>query len=130
MGVARATVDYPLGPCGRVNRRLLPAIVREGLVGLRHPMGVLALPDGSPAILGSVHQLMGEAKRHGLLAAITSGLDDPAHGQCLAARGPNFNRDLIRRATDTAGLHLDDGLDVVERGGEHLDRLRTLLAGL
>ena len=34
-----------MGPPG------LPAVVREGLVGLRHAMGVLTFPDGGTAVL-------------------------------------------------------------------------------
>src|SRR5690348_16134623 len=75
MGVARATVPVLLTPSGRVLRRSLPAVVREGLVGLRHAMGVLALPHGSAAILRGIHQFMSETKRHGLLAAVAGSLE-------------------------------------------------------
>src|SRR6266853_6662761 len=121
MGVARATFS----PSG-----VSPAIVREGLVGLRHAMRILAIPDGRAAILGRLHQLVRQAKRHGFFAAATSSLDDPAHRQCLAAGGPYFNRNLVRGATDTARLHFDHRLHVVERRGEHLNGLTALLAGL
>src|SRR2546429_10020813 len=121
MGVARATFS----PSG-----VSPAVVREGLVGLRHAMRVCALPDGRTAILGRFHQLVRQAKRHGFFAAGTGGLDDPAHRQCLAAGRPHFNWNLVRGATDAARLHFDHGLHVVECRREHLDRLTALLAGL
>src|SRR6202047_5683032 len=106
MGVARATV--------RVSSRVSPAVVSEGLVGLRHAMRILALPDGRAAILGRLHQLVRQAKRHGFLAAATGGLDDPAPRQCLAAGGPHFHRNLVRGTTDAARPHFDDRLYVVE----------------
>src|SRR5581483_7525249 len=131
MGVARDTVKRSsCGSSGCVSRRASPPVMREGLVGLRHAMRILALPDGGTAILGGIHQFVSQAERHGFLAAIASGLDHPAHGQRLAARGPNFNRHLVRRTADAARLDLDDGFDVVESGREHLDRLRALPAGL
>src|SRR5579871_2192274 len=108
----------------------LPAVVREGLVRLRHAMRILALAHRGAAILYGIHQLMGEPECHGLLAAIAGGLDHPAHRQCLAARRANFNRNLIRSTTHASRLHLDDRLDVVERRGEDLDRLRTALPRL
>src|SRR5579863_8107124 len=122
MGVARATVQVSFG--------VLPAVMGEGLVGLGHAMRVLALPDGGAAVLGRVHQLVRQAKRHGFLAAVPGGLDDPAHSQCLATRRANFNRYLVSGATDAPRLHFDHGLDVVEGHGQHLDRLAALLAGL
>src|SRR6185437_5028999 len=109
---------------------LLPAVMGERLVGLRHAVGVLALTYRGAAVLGGVHQLVCQAKRHGLLGAIAGRLDDPAHGQCLATRGANFNRYLVSGATDTARLHFHHRLHVVERRGQHLDRLASLLAGL
>src|SRR5580704_5211181 len=97
---------------------LLPTVVSEGLVGLRHAMRVFALPDGRAPVLGGIHQFVREAKRHGFFAAVTGGLDDPAHGQCLAARGANFNRYLVSSAAHATRFHLYHRFDVVERGGE------------
>src|SRR4030081_2095738 len=113
IGVARATVtadpierpEWPSGPLA------LPAVVREGLVGLRHAMRVLALADGGTTVFRGVHQFVSKAKRHGLLAAVTSSLDDPAHRQCLAASRANFNGYLVGGTTHSARLHFDNGLD-------------------
>ena len=88
------------------------------------------LLHGGAAVLGGVHQLVRQAKRHGLLAAIARGLDHPAHRQCLAAGGAHFDRHLVGGAADAARLHFDHRLDVVERGRQHVDRLAALLAGL
>src|SRR5215813_5655184 len=122
MGVARATSVFLV--------QLLPAVVGEGLVGLRHAVRVLALAHGRATVLRGVHQLVRQAKSHGLLATVAGGLDHPAHRQCLAAGGPNFNRHLISGAADAPRLHFDHGLDVVERRRQYLDRLTALLAGL
>src|SRR6185312_2615217 len=108
----------------------LPTVMRKGLVRLRHAMRIFALSHRGTAVLGGIHQLVGEPERHRFLAAVASGLDDPAHRQCLAAGRADFNRDLVRGAADAARLHFNDGLDVVERLGEHLDRFPTPLAGL
>src|SRR6185312_16313076 len=144
MGVARATVNTPLveGLSGRIPRQpgglqggyppftTLPAVVCEGLVGLGHAVRIFALTDSGAATLSGIHQLVGETERHGLLAAVTSSLDDPTHGQCLATSRPNFNGDLVGRTADAAGLHLDDRLHVVQGSGQHFDGFRALLAGL
>src|SRR5579862_3423333 len=123
IGVARATVTdrsyrEPNWPSWLL---ALPAVVREGLVGLRHTMRVLALADGGATVFRSIHQFVSEPKRHGLLAAVASSLDDPAHGQCLAAGRANFNRDLVGGTTHTARLHFDNRFDVVQRNGQHVD---------
>ena len=59
--------------------------MRECLVGLCHAVGVFALADRGATVLGGVHELVRQAERHGLLAALARGLDEPAHGQRLAA---------------------------------------------
>ena len=46
----------------------------------------------------------------------------PANGQRLAARAFDLNRDLVRRATDAAGLDLDHRRRVAERLLEHFER--------
>src|SRR4051794_5721625 len=63
----------------------LPAVVREGLVGLRHAEDVvLALVRA--ALLGlRVEQLVGQALRHRALAAVARELDEPTDGQRAGA---------------------------------------------
>src|SRR3954469_10505284 len=98
------------GRCGR-----LPAVVGEGLVGLRHAEDVvLALVRA--ALLGlRVHQLVGEALRHRLLAPLAGGLHEPAHGQRAGTARGHLDGHLVRRATDAAGADL-------QLRGEDLDR--------
>src|SRR5215218_7304182 len=58
--------------------RALPAVVREGLVGLCHAEDVV-LPLVRAALLGlRVEELVGEALGHRLLAPVACELDEPA----------------------------------------------------
>src|SRR5919197_134218 len=59
----------------------LPAVMREGLVGLRHLVRVLALLDGRAAIVRGVEQLGGELVRHAALRPSPRRADQPAHRQ-------------------------------------------------
>src|SRR3569833_1335730 len=128
IGVARATVVTKRS-FGKGWQKRLPAVVSEGLVGLCHAVRVFALADSGAAVFGGIHQLMGKAERHGLFATVTSSLDDPAHSQCLATSGANFNGHLVGGTTDPARLHFDDRLYVFQRGRQHLDGVATLLTG-
>src|SRR6266545_5566694 len=57
----------------------LPAVVRERLVGLGHPVRVFLLLDRSAAVLGRVEELAGQPLAHRLLAAAVGRHDDPPH---------------------------------------------------
>src|SRR5690606_12397633 len=93
---------------------LLPAVVREGLVGLGHAMDLLALLDRAAAAFGRVAQFGGELARHGGPAALAGGLGQPAHGERHAAGGADLDRDLVGRTTDAAGLDLHGRRDVAQ----------------
>src|SRR4029077_934395 len=105
-----------------------PAIVREGPVGFRHPVRVLALLHGVPPAIRRVEQLGGEPLGHGLLIAVVRGGDDPADTEGLAPRGAHLDRHLIGGAADAARTHLDRRHHVVERLLEHGDRILPGLA--
>jgi hypothetical protein len=107
-----------------------PTVVSECLVGFGHAMGVFALAHGGTAVFGGIHELMGEAERHRLLAAGSRGFDDPAHGERLAALRAHFHGHLVGGAADAARLHFNHRLHVVERGREHGDGIASRLAGL
>src|SRR5947209_13656795 len=114
------------GRCFYFNNRTacnLPAVVREGLVGLRHLVGVLALLHRVAAVVRGIHDLGGQLLRHGLLAALLGVGDQPAHAQRQAAVLPHFHRDLVGGAAHAAGLHLEHRLHVVQRLLEDLERL-------
>src|SRR6266545_8352286 len=59
----------------------LPAVVREGLVGLGHLVGVLALLDRGAETVRGVEDLVHQALGHRLLAAGTGVRRQPAQGQ-------------------------------------------------
>src|SRR5437899_6593228 len=91
---------------------LLPAVMREGLVGLRHLVRVLSLLHGGAAVVGGVQQLTGQLLRHAPLRPPARGADHPAHGQGRPPLRPHLDRHLIRGAatrrdfTSTAGFTL------------------------
>src|SRR5690606_3393444 len=92
----------------------LPAIVREGLVRLRHAMHIFALLHGSSAILGSLEELGRKTLRHALLRALARRINRPAHGQRHLADRTHLDRHLVGGTTDAAGLDLDHGPHVVQ----------------
>src|SRR5215469_13594524 len=59
----------------------LPAVVGEGLVGLRHLVGVLTALDARAKAVAGVEQLVHEPLGHRLLAALPGVRDDPAQRQ-------------------------------------------------
>src|SRR4051794_27032374 len=103
--------------------RGLPAVVREGLVGLRHAEDVVLALVGA-ALLGlRVQQLVGQALRHRLLATVAGELDEPADGERASTRGGNLDRDLVGRAAYAAGADLQHGREGLDRDLEGLDRI-------
>src|SRR5947208_522926 len=98
--------------------------MRERLVGLRHLVRVLSLLYGGAAVARGVEELAGELLGHAALAPTAGGADDPPHRQRGAPVGTHFDRHLIRRPADPPRLDLDRGLHVVDRGFEHLERVR------
>ena len=103
---------------------LLPAVVREGAVGFRHPVRVFALLDGIAPVVGGVDQLGREPVGHRLVVAAAGGLDQPADRQRLAALRANLDRNLVGGAADAARADFDRRRDVVERLLEDLQRIR------
>src|ERR1043166_8987496 len=59
----------------------LPPVMREGLVGFRHPVHVFLLFDRSAARVGGVDQLVRQFVDHGLSGALARILQEPANGQ-------------------------------------------------
>src|SRR6478672_9902537 len=104
-------------PCATAGR-LLPAVVREGLVRLGHLVGVLAALDCSAEAVGGVEDLVHEPLGHRLLTTLTRVADHPAQGQGRGAVRLDLDRHLVGRTADAAGLDLQGRLDVVERALE------------
>src|ERR1700722_15282447 len=94
---------------------VLPAIMREGLVGLRHLVRVLAALDAGAKAVTGVEQLVHQPLGHRLLAARAGVQHDPAKGQGGAARGAHLDRDLVGGTADAAAADLKGRLDVVQR---------------
>src|SRR5690242_14829646 len=84
----------------KVSSDFLPAIVREGPVGLRHPVHVV-LPLERPALLvGGVQDLAGELLVHLLLAPLAREGHEPAHGERAGAPLRHLDRHLVVRTAD------------------------------
>src|SRR5690242_8586970 len=67
------------------SHRTSPAVVGEGLVGLGHLVGVLALLHRGTEAVARVEDLVHEALGHGLLATLRGVADEPAQRERGAA---------------------------------------------
>src|SRR4051794_25840896 len=63
----------------------LPAVVREGLVCLRHPVLIVLGLERAALLVQRVEELAGELLVHALLAPLARVFHDPAHSQCTSA---------------------------------------------
>src|SRR3954471_12322308 len=112
---------FRLEPCASLTGRL-PAVVREGPVGLRHAVDVV-LPLECPALLvAGVEDLADELVDHLLLAALAGERDEPADREGAGAARRDLDRDLVVGTADAARAHLEGGSDRADRLLEHLDR--------
>src|SRR5215831_13302791 len=87
---------------------VLPAIVRERLVRLRHPVDVVLSLERAALLVQRVENLVGELVRHALLAPLARERDDPAHREGAGASLRHLDRNLVVRAADAAAAHLQD----------------------
>src|SRR4029079_9724971 len=105
----------------------LPAVVREGLVGLRHPVDVVLLLECAALRVDRVHQLAGDLLLHPLLAALARELDEPADRERARTALRHLDGHLVVGAADAAGADLEHGRDGLDGA---LERLDGRLAGL
>src|SRR6266704_1155303 len=84
----------------------LPAVVGEGLVGLRHLVHVLAPLHAGAQAVARVQQLVHEPLGHRLLPPVPGVGDDPAQRERGAAGGADLHRHLVGRAADPAAADL------------------------
>src|SRR5213593_509534 len=63
----------------------LPAVVREGLVGLRHPVDVVLPLERAALLVQRVENLVGELVRHALFAPLAGKVDEPTHREGAGA---------------------------------------------
>src|ERR1700752_4511199 len=73
----------------------LPAVVREGLVGLRHPVDVVLLLVRATLLVQRVHELAGELRRHALLAPVARVLHDPSERERSRAPLRHLHGNLV-----------------------------------
>ena len=95
---------------GVVSRPVLPAVVREGLVGLSHAVDVvLALPRAT-LLAGRVEDLVREPLLDRLLAPLARELDQPPHGERARPARGHLDGHLVGRAADAPRPHLEHGV--------------------
>jgi hypothetical protein len=80
--------------------------VSERLVGFRHPVDVLFLPNGSALAATGFQQLAGQSVGHGLSRPSAGELYEPTARQRIPAPVSNLDRHLVGRATDAATANL------------------------
>src|SRR3954451_11285821 len=78
----------------------LPAVVREGLVGLRHPVHVVFALVGVSLLLERVEDLPRQLVGHVLLAPVARVGDEPAQRERAAAALRHLDRNLVVRPAD------------------------------
>src|SRR4029079_19277272 len=108
----------------------LPAVVREGLVGLCHPVDVVLLLECAALLVQRVHELAGELRRHALLAPIAGVLHDPAQRERARAALRDLDGYLVVRATDASGANLEHRRHALDGLLEHLELRLAGLLGL
>src|SRR5262245_61150235 len=86
----------------------LPAVVREGLVGLRHTVDVVLLLERAPLLVQRVHELARELRGHALLTAVARVLHDPPQGERARAALRHLDGHLVVRTADAARAALEN----------------------
>src|SRR5436190_16948571 len=100
----------------------LPAVVREGLVRLRHPVDVVLALERPTLLVQGVQDLVCKLHAHALLAAIARIRDEPAHGERAGPALRHLDRHLVVRTADAAASDLQNRRDRLHGLLEHLDR--------
>ena len=99
----------------------------ESLVSFCHLVSILTLLHGVTSVVGSIHDLSSQTLCHGLLTTGAAVGSQPAQTQSLAASGADLQGNLVVSATNTAGLALEAGHDVLHR---LLESFQRIVAGL
>src|SRR5215212_6168113 len=97
----------------------LPPLVREGLVGLRHPVDVVLALVGAALLVERVEDLAGEPLREALLAAVAGERDEPAYGEIARTALRHLDGHLVVRAADAARADLEHRRQRLDRLIEH-----------
>src|SRR4030095_200746 len=103
---------------------LLPPIMGECFVGIRHAMSVVFLLHRVAAIVSGIENLARQTISHCFLATSARVADYPPYGQAVTARFLiDFDRHLIRRAADSTRLDLYSRFYVINGLLESLERI-------
>src|SRR5438034_8032680 len=86
----------------------LPAVVRESLVGLRHPVDVVLLLVGAPLLIEGVHELAGEFLWHSFFPAVARVLDEPTQRKRTRTALRDLDGYLVVGTSDTARANLEN----------------------
>ena len=108
---------------GRLKVLILPAEVRESLVGLRHLVNVVTLADCAALTLIGFHDLRSERVAHRRAFAAIGEFHDPTQRERGLTIGRNFERHLIGRPTNAAGFGFNTRLGIVHRALEDFHRI-------
>src|SRR5205814_9019072 len=76
-----------------------PLVMTEGLVGLRHLVGLFLAPNGAAGVVHRIHELSREPLGHRLSSPLARGPDDPPHRERGSPVRSGPHRHLIRRAS-------------------------------
>src|SRR5690348_13237834 len=101
--------------------RCLPAVVGEGLVGLRHAIHVVLALVGPALLVLRVEDLADELVDHLLLTPLARERHEPADGQGAGATRRHLDGDLVVGAADAAGADLERRRDALHGLLQHLD---------
>src|SRR2546423_11479662 len=101
--------------------------MREGLVRLRHFVGLLTFFNGHTLSGGGIHQFTGKFFRHRATRTAARRLNEPAHRQCVATIPANIYRNLIGCTTDTARLYFNCRRCILKRLLKYIKRGALLL---
>src|ERR1700722_12942323 len=102
---------------------LLPAIMRESLVGFGHAMHIFFFLHGPAASVRSVDQLVSQFVDHGLARAFPRILQQPPNRQRLPAKRIYFDWNLIVRTAYTSCFYFQQRLHVLDGLIENLQRI-------
>src|ERR1044072_402941 len=101
---------------------LLPAVVSERLVRLRHPVDVVLLLVRPALLVERVEYLPGQLVVEPLLAPVARELHEPADGERARAARRDLDGNLVVGAADAARPHLEHRRHGLDRLLQHLDR--------
>src|ERR687892_1583460 len=99
--------------------------MREGAIGLGHPVSIFLFLYRRAAAIRRVDQLRRELFFHRFFTAVARRLNEPAHAERQTSLWSHLDRYLISRAADTTGANLDGGPGIFD--GPFKDAQRVFL---